>query len=584
MSTQRRARFLPGKRRSALVAFSIIVLIWPISALNPSATRVAAKVNTFPAPAVLYSNDFSGAVGSEWSTSATSTAPDGKPYLGQLGNGAVSLSLDNLAAHTELTVSFDLFVIGAWAGNLSTGVGGAPGGPDIWDFSAAGGPTLLHTTFSNNGNTQAYPGTFPGASHPSQSGATEVGTLGYTFNYGAEEGGVAPSDAVYHLAFTLDNTATSVQLNFTADLNPGNVSLATKSWGIANFVLSGTVTTTKADAANLTISTDASPKNASSGSTETYTTTIKNKGPATATAVRVEDAVDQSATFISATATQGTVLAPQSGSAFSRLIFELGSLESGASAKITVTIGILSTRGLGILNTATVTSQTPDIDPADNRVATNVASTAGGVALISWQQAGSSSGDATPAPLSPQIGPGGANPTYFAFGGFVPGPANSGACTLVKTNIYKSNESGLQVSPGNLFGAAAASLTQVNVPVEPTGSSYLLTNVWNCGGNLIESGPSSPVSLPAGPKISIALIKKAGKLKIVGSGFSHGSQVFADGIGFEMPAGLTGSTKVVQKGPLTDGTSAIELLDSGKPLIVTVQNSNGGLASSTVAR
>jgi uncharacterized repeat protein (TIGR01451 family) len=588
MNIQSRARFLPGNRAPIILGLLLIVEIWPGSGLKQgrllTSVLAADKVKTILAPAVLYSNDFSGPVGPEWSNTSTATAPCGKSFLGQFGSGTVSLSLDNLPAHTELTVVFDLFIINAWGGSLSNPVDGVPQGPDIWDLSVAGGPTLLHTTFSNNGDAQAYPGTFPGASNPAQSGASEVSTLGYTFDYGAEDGGVAPSDAVYHLAFTVDNTSSSVQLNFSADLSPAGASLADKGWGLANFALGGTVDTTKPALANLSIDTAVTPHDAASGTTLTYTTTVKNRGPMPATGVKVEEELNQSATFISASASQGTVLAPQVGCPFSRIVVELGSIPKDGTATITTTVEILSVAGLSVLNTATVNSETPDDADRNNSIAINAKLTAGAVALISWQQATSTGGDETPAPQSPQIGPGAANPIYSSFGGFVPGPANNGSCQLIKVNIYKSGQSAAEVSPTNLVGTAAAALLQANVPFAPGGSSYVLTNVWNCGGTLIESAPSSPVSLPAGPKITLAKILKSGKLKIIGNGFAHGIKVFADGVGFSLPAALGGSTKVVQKGTLTNGTSAFDLLDAGQPLVVTVQNPDGGIASIIVER
>jgi uncharacterized repeat protein (TIGR01451 family) len=588
MNTQSRARFLPGNRASIILALLLIAQIWPASSLKldglTTSVLAADKTKTILAPAVLYSNDFSGPVGPEWSNTATATAPCGKSFLGQFGSGTVSLSLDNLPAHTELTLVFDLFIINAWGGSLSNPVGGVPQGPDIWDLSVAGGPTLLHTTFSNDGNAQAYPGTFPGARNPAQSGASEVSTLGYTFDYGAEDGGVAPSDAVYHLAFTVDNTSSSLQLNFSADLSPAGVPLAIKSWGLANFALGGTVDTTKPALTNLSIDAAVTPHEAASGTTLTYTTTVRNKGPMPAAGVTVEEELNQSATFISASASQGTVFAPQMGCPFSRIVVALGSIPKEGTATITTTVEILSVVGLSVLNTATVTSETPDDANTNNSIATNAKLTTGAVALISWQQATSTGGDETPAPQSPQSGPGAANPVYSSFGGFVPGPANNGVCQLIKVNIYKSDQSPVQVSPTNLVGTAAAALLQANVPFAPGGSSYVLTNVWNCGGTLIESAPSSPVSLPSGPKIKEARILRSGKLKIVGSGFERGVQVFADGIGFSRAAAIDGGTKIVQKGTLTNGTSAFDLLDAGQPLVVTVQNPGGGIASIIVER
>ena len=168
----------------------------------------------------IYSNDFEGGVGAEWSSSITDTTPVGsRKFLGQFNNGTVSLSLGGLAAHTGATVSFDLFVIQSWDGNGPTAAG-----PDAWNLSVVGGSTLLNTTFSNTGsagNRQAYPDTYPGGDNPSRTGAAESNTLGYAL-YG---------DTVYNLSFTFAHTLSAMGLEFSASgLQPA----FDESWGLDN--------------------------------------------------------------------------------------------------------------------------------------------------------------------------------------------------------------------------------------------------------------------------------------------------------------------------------------------------------------
>jgi hypothetical protein len=183
---------------------------------------------------VVYFNDFEGAVGPEWSNTSTSMTPAGsRQFLGQFWRD-VSLTLDGLPLHTEVTVSFDLFLIRTWDGNNRRW------GPDIWDLSVAGGPTLLHTTFSNvarpiftNSNNQAYPDTYPYGNHPPFTGAAETYTLGYKHR---EERGrevvFLPSDSVYQLSFTFLHSDSSVVLNFSGS------GLTDESWGLDNVEVS----------------------------------------------------------------------------------------------------------------------------------------------------------------------------------------------------------------------------------------------------------------------------------------------------------------------------------------------------------
>ena len=173
----------------------------------------------------VYSNDFEGAVGPEWSNTSTDTTPVGaRKFLGRFGNGTVSLALANLPPHTQATVSFDLYIIHSWDGNDS-----GTAGPDIWDLSVAGGPTLLRTTFCQapSCSRQAYPGTYPGGDNPARTGATENNTLGYTFE--PEE-----MDSVYQLGFTFDHSGNSLELKFSGS---GLERIENESWGLDNLVI-----------------------------------------------------------------------------------------------------------------------------------------------------------------------------------------------------------------------------------------------------------------------------------------------------------------------------------------------------------
>ncbi|MBL8798920.1 MAG: hypothetical protein JNM56_33860, partial [Planctomycetia bacterium] len=186
-------------------------------------------------PSVVYQNDFQGAVGSEWSSTATSLTPVGnRQFLGEFGNESVSLALADLPTHNSVTVSFDLFVIRSWDGN-NTESNATHGslGADVWNLTVADGPTLLHTTFSNHNpdphapsSRQAYPDAFAGGDYPAYSGAAEVNTLGYLHPTQP-----IPMDAVYHLTFTFDHVDAALQLNFSAF---GLQGLTDESWGLDN--------------------------------------------------------------------------------------------------------------------------------------------------------------------------------------------------------------------------------------------------------------------------------------------------------------------------------------------------------------
>ncbi|MCI0537741.1 MAG: hypothetical protein L0Z50_21210 [Verrucomicrobiales bacterium] len=175
----------------------------------------------------IYTQDFEGVVGPEWSVSSVATTPvGGRKFLGEFDNTSVALSLAALPAHSTVSVEFDAFIIESWDGN-----GDACCGPDIFDLSVVGGPAgLIHTTFSNHGpsflNNQAYPGSYPGSSNPDTTGATELDTLGYSLI-----GSASHTDAVYHLSATFAHSSAVIEFLFSAS---GLQGIGDESWGIDN--------------------------------------------------------------------------------------------------------------------------------------------------------------------------------------------------------------------------------------------------------------------------------------------------------------------------------------------------------------
>jgi len=175
-----------------------------------------------PAWQGLYFNDFEDIVAAEWSSGKTDVTPSARArgFLGQFGNETVTLTLSDLPAHTQATVSFDLFIIRSWDGNNHIG------GPDIWQLKVDEGPTLLHTTFANmppelEDFKQAYPDDYPGGNYLPYTGAAEIKTLGYTD---------AP-DSVYRLNYTFAHSASILSLDFSGQ---GLQIIQDESWGLDN--------------------------------------------------------------------------------------------------------------------------------------------------------------------------------------------------------------------------------------------------------------------------------------------------------------------------------------------------------------
>ncbi len=164
-----------------------------------------------------YFNNFedSGNSLEEWSDPATDSTPvGGRTFLGPFSDSSVILTLNGLPPHDTATVECDLFVIDSWDGN------GPTSGPDIWDLRVVDGPALWWTTFADSpGTFQAYPGAYPNGAYAGQTGATEVGALGYT------------ADSVYHIVSTFEHSSDALALSFAG---VGLEGLADESWGLDN--------------------------------------------------------------------------------------------------------------------------------------------------------------------------------------------------------------------------------------------------------------------------------------------------------------------------------------------------------------
>lgn len=182
------------------------------------------------APTQVYFNDFESAALGNWSNPSKSITPVGnRGFLGEFGNETVSLPLTNLPGHSSITLSFDLYIIRSWDGNIST-----PGvGPDIWSVGmnhpGLGEHVFLGTTFANQpaawSRSQSYPLAYGDGDSPMYAGAMEVNSLGYTHREFS-------LSSVYHMEFTMpEHSDSSAEFWFRAS---GLQGLADESWGLDN--------------------------------------------------------------------------------------------------------------------------------------------------------------------------------------------------------------------------------------------------------------------------------------------------------------------------------------------------------------
>jgi hypothetical protein len=190
--------------------------------LTSSSPAKPGKQTQAPDPILVYSNDFSGTVGGEWSSNTVSTSPSGQRFLGEFLNQQVGL-LVLLPPHSQLVVQADIYFIRSWDGT------GTEYGPDTFNMGVDA-TTLLNTTISNVDSNQNYPNASGGSQVAAGTGALATNTLGYI--YWDEQ---IPIDATYRFTYTLNHTAAAAFIHWQAS---GLQYLLDESWGIDNVRIS----------------------------------------------------------------------------------------------------------------------------------------------------------------------------------------------------------------------------------------------------------------------------------------------------------------------------------------------------------
>ena len=178
---------------------------------------------------VIYRSDFDSSfqdsLRNEWSYGDVRETPDGRRFLGTIGNGSTTLTVDHAPQNGNYVIQFDLLAIGDWKGNS------APR-PQVWGLRIVDGPTLIETNFATvPGSRQAYPDT--------------VGQSDFEPGFQAIETFTGPDGkvgTVYRLAYRFERTAAAsesgsddVRVEFySRGLDSG---ANAPVWGLTNVVL-----------------------------------------------------------------------------------------------------------------------------------------------------------------------------------------------------------------------------------------------------------------------------------------------------------------------------------------------------------
>jgi uncharacterized repeat protein (TIGR01451 family) len=252
------------------------------------------------------------------------------------------------------------------------------------------------------------------------------------------------------------------------------------------------------------------------GSNELYTLTVANAGPNTATNVTVTDTLPANATLVSATPSQGAAC---SGTA--TVTCNLGTLVNAGSATVTVIVRVSAAASGTVVNGASVTSDLPDPNTANNSASATATVSNPHVAASIVVTSGSSQNavvsTAFAAPLVATVTDAGGNPvsgvtvTFAAPGTGASGTFAGGANTAVTNTqgvatsaVFTANgTTGSYTVTASVAGVTAtASFSLMNKPGAPasiavtSGSSQsaavstafavpLVVTVSDAGGNAV---------------------------------------------------------------------------------------------------
>ncbi len=145
--------------------------------------------------------------------------------------------------------------------------------------------------------------------------------------------------------------------------------------------------------ADLSLAMTQSASTVPAGGNETYTLTIANAGPNDATDTVVTDTLPTNATLVSATPSQGAAC---SGTV--TLTCDLGTVANAASATVTVVVKVNAGATGTLVNSASVSSDLPDPNPANNSATITATIGASNTFALTVNVAGTGSGTVTSSP------------------------------------------------------------------------------------------------------------------------------------------------------------------------------------------
>ena len=302
-----------------------------------------------------------------------------------------------------------------------------------------------------------------------------------------------------------------------------------------------------ANTANLLVTNSGTPNPVIAGNNITYTVTVTNNGPGTATTVTFNESLPANTSFVSVAATSGTGGWTCSGVSISCTI---PTFASGASTTFTVVVkvGAGTPSGTIITDTASVSAATTDPNPSNNfATVTTVVATAGQADLAITKTG-------TPNPVLA-----GNNITY----------------TITVTNNGPATASNVTLTDTL---PAATSVVSITPPGSPTG--------WTCPGASGGIQTCTNTSLAASTTSTFTLVLKVTAGTAPGTAITNTASIASSGTTDPTNSNNSASTTAYVAAPSQADLSILktaspEPVDQGTNLTYTLQVTNNGPAVAT---
>ncbi|WP_158222708.1 beta strand repeat-containing protein [Rhodopirellula sp. MGV] len=233
----------------------------------------------------------------------------------------------------------------------------------------AGGQAFFDIDFGNNGPLDA-----------NNVVITDSIPVGMTINQGASNfGGFTPTIVGQDITIPVGTLAASAtgSIRIAVDIDAGQTAPLTNTATIAGDEVE-TDDTNNSDSALATLAqadlvitkSDNTTGSVTAGEQFTYTITVTNDGPDTATGIVVTDNLPADLSFVSGSFTSGSGTVTESPASSGQLTINVDDLADAASATIDLIVMVAADAGTSLTNTATVAGS-PDIDPdTSNNTAT----------------------------------------------------------------------------------------------------------------------------------------------------------------------------------------------------------------------